>query len=113
VYYEINKNLNYRDMSSDELIKVANFLDVQYFTGTESINKIFNIFSYYLPTYTLKLFRWAWYKLITKKQPSPFNDPFLRFKSPSFLKFNYFPFEYFKRKFLLYQIDQHLQQIAQ
>jgi hypothetical protein len=110
VYYEINKNLNYRDMSSDELIHVANFLDVQYFTGTESIIKIYNIFPYYFPTFTLKLFWWIWYKLIGKKEPPPFTDSFLRFKSPSFKKFNYFPFEYFKRKFLLYQIDQHLEQ---
>lgn len=40
----------------------------------------------------------------------PFTDPFASWKSPSFLRFNYFPFEYFKRRFLLYQIDQHLQQ---
>mgnify|MGYP000901167412 CR=1 FL=1 len=54
-------------MSSNELIEVANFLDVQYFTGVESINKIYNILSYYLPTFTLKFCRLVWYKLLVRK----------------------------------------------
>jgi len=110
IYYEISKNLNYQDMSSDDLIQVANFLDVQYFTGTESINKIVNIFTYYLPTFTMKLCRWLWYRLIRRKEAPPFTDPFLKWKDLDFLKFNYFPFEYLKKKFLMYQINQHLHQ---
>jgi hypothetical protein len=46
-----------------------------------------------------------------RKEPPVFSDPFLRLKNPSFLKFNYFPFEYFKRRFLLYQIDKHQKHI--
>lgn len=98
-------------MSSDELIQVANFLDVPYLTGTESITKIYNIIPYYLPTYTWKLLRWIWYRVFLRKQPPPFTDPFLRFKSPRLLRFNYFPFEYFKRWFLIMQIDRHLEHL--
>ena len=100
---DLDKHLNYNNFSSDELIKVLEFMGGSFMTGTYAINKIVNLFTMSIPRVLFKMFRWTWYKLL-RKNPPPYRDPFFVIGNFRFLQFNYFPFELFKRWFLLWQI---------
>lgn len=54
--------------------------------------------------------RWTYYK-IKKVPPPPYKDPFFVRGNFQILKFNYFPFEYVKRQFLLFQIRRRFKMI--
>ena len=73
-------------------------------TGTATINKIVNLFTVSIPRLLLKTARYLYSKM-TKKQLKPYKDPFFIKGDFSIFRLNYFPFEYFKRKFLLFQIS--------
>ena len=45
------------------------------------------------------------YSKVTKKVLPPYEDPFFVRGDFRVFQLNYFPFEYFKRKFLLFQIS--------
>ena len=72
-------------------------------TGTATINKISNLFTMSIPRAIVKVCRYLYTK-ITKKELAPYEDPFFITGNYSIFKFNYFPFEYIKRQFLLFQI---------
>lgn len=99
----LNEKLNYRNFNSDELIKVNQFIGGDFYSGTATINKIVNLITGTIPRITYKIFLYIYYKSIAKKAP-PYHDPFFVKENFKILLFNYFPFEYFKRKFLLLQI---------
>lgn len=74
-----------------------------FITGTETINKIVNLFTLNIPRLIVKICRWIFAK-ITGRKLGPYTDPFFVRGNFSLIKFNYFPFEFLKRRFLLWQI---------
>lgn len=101
---ELDQHLHFKNFSSDELIKVLEFLGGgDFVTGTASINKIVNLFTLNIPRVTLKILRYLYSKLLRVKL-EPYEDPWFIKGDFSVFKFNFFPFEFFKRRFLLWQI---------
>ena len=72
-------------------------------TGTETVNKIVNLFTLNIPRVTVKVCRWLFAKL-TRRKLAPYEDPFFVRGNFRLFRFNYFPFEMVKRRFLLWQI---------
>ena len=109
---DLNHQLNYRNFNSDELIEVLRFLGGSYLTGTATINKIVNLFTETIPRATIKINRYLYGK-ITGKELAPYKDPFFVRGNFSIFKLNYFPFEYLKRQFLIFQINRKFKIIKQ
>lgn len=80
-------------------------------TGTYIINKIVNLFTMNIPRFLYKVYRFLYVKY-TKKELSSYEDPWFVKGNFKFLELNYFPFEYFKRKLLLFQIRNHFKHIS-
>jgi len=74
-----------------------------FITGTETINKIVNLFTLNIPRLIVKICRWIFAK-ITGRKLGPYQDPFFVRGNFKLIRFNYFPFEFLKRRFLLWQI---------
>ena len=77
--------------------------------GTLIINKIVNLFTMYIPRLLYKLYRAIRYN---KTIPPPYKDPFYVKGDFKLLKLNFEPFEFFKRKLLIFQIERHLNRIT-
>lgn len=73
---DLDKHLDYRTFNSDELIKVLEFLGGgDFVTGTETINKIVNLFTLNIPRLIVKICRWVFAK-VTRRKLAPYKDPF-------------------------------------
>lgn len=79
-------------------------------TGTATINKIINLFTVIIPRSLIKIARYL-YRKLARKELKPYKDPFFIKGDFHIFRFNYFPFEYLKRKFLLFQISQKFKTI--
>jgi hypothetical protein len=79
-------------------------------TGTAIINKIVNLFTLNIPRVIIQLYKYV-YSKITRQKLEKYQDPWFVKGDFKVFKFNYFPFEYLKRKFLILQIDRHMKQI--
>ena len=86
-------------------------MGIHYYPGTAIINKIVNLFTLNIPRALYKISRY-FYTKITKNQLDPYQDPWWIKGDFSVFKFNYFPFEYFKRKYLIWQINKHFKTIT-
>lgn len=74
-----------------------------FLSGTQVVNKIVHLFTMNIPRTIYKILRWIYYKLI-RKTPPPYEDPWFVTGNFRVFRFNYYPFEFIKRRFLLYQI---------
>jgi len=83
---------------------VLEFMGGHYLTGTSVINKVINLFTLNIPRLFIKIFRYIYGK-ITKTKLDEYKDPWFVKGNFKIFKFNIFPFEYFKRQFLIYQIN--------
>ena len=82
----------------------------EFVTGTESINKMVNLFTLNIPRLLYKVLRWSWSK-ITRKDLAPYQDPWCIRGNFRIARFNYFPFEGLKRKFLIWQINRKFRRL--
>ena len=73
-------------------------------TGTGTINKLVNLFAVTVPRLFIKTGRYMYSKALRKKLPR-YQDPWWLQGNFKILKFNYFPFEWLKRRFLIFQIN--------
>lgn len=87
-------------------------MGTNYLTGTSIVNKIVNLFTMIIPRAMIKSSRYI-YSKINKKKISEYQDPWFVKGNFKIFKFNYFPFEYLKRKFLIFQINRNLKQIKE
>lgn len=95
-------------MSSEELLTITRFLNMNAVDGTNTINKIVNLFTHILPTLGIKIFRFIKLRIFKmQKNWDETVDPIENWKDFRILKFDYGPFEFLKRKLLLKQIDYH------
>ena len=81
-------------------------MGVHYLTGTAIINKIVNLFTLNIPRFILKTLRYL-YSKITKTKLEEYKDPWYVKGNFKLFKFNVFPFELFKRRFLVWHINNH------
>ena len=79
-------------------------MGTNYMKGTNTINKVINLFTLYIPRFITKAIRYI-YSKITKKKLEAYCDPWYVQGNFRVFSLNYFPFEYLKRKFLIYQIN--------
>lgn len=79
-------------------------------TGTSSINKIANLFTLHIPRLIYKVIRWLISK-ITKKDLKDYEDPWFIRGNFRLARFNYFPFEGIKRRFLIWQINRKFRRL--
>lgn len=79
-------------------------------TGTASINKIVNLFTLNIPRVLLKICRFLVSKILRIKLET-YQDPWFIQGNFRIFKFNFFPFEYLKRQFLLWQIKRKFRMI--
>jgi hypothetical protein len=85
---------------------VLQFMGIHYYTGTAIFNKVINLFTLNIPGLIYKIIRYLYSKIIGRKLEE-YRDPWFIKGNFTIFKFNYFPFEYFKRMFLRYQINKH------
>lgn len=97
----LKSNMNFESLTSDQWITVGDFLAAEYYTGTASINKLANIFTWIIPS-ALKKVWWFFRRII---QPNYEYTEFARWKDLSIFKFNFFPFERIKVMFIRQQIN--------
>lgn len=81
-------------------------MGIHYYTGTAIINKIVNLFTLNIPSLIYKIIRYI-YSKVTKTKLAEYKNPWWIKGDFDILKFNYFPFEYFKRRYLMWQINKH------
>lgn len=91
---------------------VLRFLGGDFITGTSIVNKLVNLFTLNIPRAIIKTYRYFFSK-ITKKQLAPYKDPIFVKGDFKIFKFNYFPFQYFKKQFLLYQINRKFKMLSE
>jgi len=85
-------HLDFHKFTSDELIRVLEFMGGgEFVTGTESINKIVNLFTLNIPRLVYKILRWILSKIV-RKDFGPYKDPWFIRGNFRFARFNYFPF---------------------
>jgi hypothetical protein len=108
---DLDKHLDYNNFNSNELVKVLEFLGGgDFITGTETINKIVNLFTLNIPRLIVKICRWI-YSKITKRKLDLYKDPFFVRGNFKLLRFDYMPFEFLKRRFLRWQISRKFKMI--
>lgn len=87
-------------------MQVLQFLGSPFITGTNTINKIVNLFTMTIPRVLIKFYRYLSSKWNRNKVP-PYVDPWWIKGNFRVFQFNYFPFEAIKRRFLIFQINLH------
>ena len=86
------------------------FLGAPYITGTNTINKIVNLFTMTIPRLLIKSGRYLHSKWHQCKL-TPYVDPWWVQGDFRVFRFNYFPFEPLKRRFLIFQIRRHFRML--
>lgn len=110
---ELDQHLDYNKFTSDELLKVLEFMGGgDFITGVETFNKVVNLFTRDIPRLVVKLLRWL-YATVTRKTLEPYQDPWFVKGYFDIFKFNYFPFEPLKCRFLIWQIDRKFRMISE
>lgn len=89
------------------------FLGGDYYEGTTTINKIVNLIPAVLPRWLIyKPYRFLYYKLKGETAP-PYKDPWWIKQNFRIFRFDYWPFEGLKRKWLIWQIDSKFKRIKE
>jgi LETM1 and EF-hand domain-containing protein 1 len=98
----IDEYLNLKNMDSDTLMLFINYLNIEVITGTHLVNEIVR-YSIHMPRFLMNILLF----ITRSKKRIIWNHWILNYQ----IKANFRPFEYLKKKFLLFQIERNIKHL--
>ena len=98
----IENRLNLRNMDSETLLHFVDYMNIEIITGTHLINEIIR-YAIHMPRYIVNIFLF----IIRSKKRLTWNYWVLNYQ----IKANFLPFEYLKKKLILFQIERNIKHL--